>query len=248
MDLQLAMRVLWRFRLLVAIGVVCALGLAMASYYKVPSMQPRESEQWESLTTLFVTSRGFPWGQVPESEQSTDAGGSQIQGTPDAGRLSTLASLYMELSTGDAVLRRMAREGRIDGMVQSFPVFVARDAGNPALPMITLSAIGKTPKTAHDLAVRHLNAFTSFLADRQRAANIPSADRVVVEVVRAPTPGVLLEPRKKTRPIVVFLTVLVAVVGLAFILENLRPRVRTIAIDGSRTTAAAAVDPSRRTA
>jgi hypothetical protein len=248
MDVQLAVRVLWRFRLLVAIGLVCALGLSIASYYKVPSMQPRESEQWESLTTLFVTSRGFPWGQVPESEQQTDGRGTQVQGTPDAGRLSTLASLYMELSTGDAVLRRMAKDGRINGIVQSFPVFVARDAGNPALPMITLSAIAATPRESHDLAARHLNAFTGFLADRQRAANIPPADRVVVEVVRAPTPGVLLEPRKKTRPIVVFLTVLVAVVGLAFILENLRPRVRTVAIDGSRASAAQAVDTTRRTA
>ena len=40
---------------------------------------------------------------------------------------------------------------------------------------------------------------------------------------------VLLEGRSKTVPIVVFLTVMLAVIGLAFILENLRPRVRPVA-------------------
>ncbi len=39
----------------------------------------------------------------------------------------------------------------------------------------------------------------------------------------------LLEGRSKTVPIVVFLTVMLAVIGLAFILENLRPRVRPVA-------------------
>jgi hypothetical protein len=52
--------------------------------------------------------------------------------------------------------------------------------------------------------------------------------RVRVEVVRQPQVPTLLVPRKKTRPIIVFLTVAIATFGLAFILENLRPRVRVV--------------------
>ena len=38
----------------------------------------------------------------------------------------------------------------------------------------------------------------------------------------------MVEPRKKTLPIVVFLTVLTGTVGLVFVLENLRSRVRPV--------------------
>ena len=40
---------------------------------------------------------------------------------------------------------------------------------------------------------------------------------------------VVVEPRKKTLAVVVFVALMVATVGLAFILENLRPRVRAVA-------------------
>ena len=41
---------------------------------------------------------------------------------------------------------------------------------------------------------------------------------------------VMLEGRSKTIPIVVFLTVMLAFVGLAFILENLRPREKPVSV------------------
>ena len=49
-----------------------------------------------------------------------------------------------------------------------------------------------------------------------------------VEVVRQPQAPTLLVPRKKTRPVIVFLAVAIATFGLAFILENIRPRVRAV--------------------
>jgi hypothetical protein len=92
--------------------------------------------------------------------------------------------------------------------------------------MITFSAIAPTPAQAHQLARRHIRAFLEFL--RRDQSGLRANERVSVEVVRRPQAPMLLQPRKKTRPIIVFLTVAIATIGLAFILENLRPRVRVL--------------------
>ena len=93
MDLQLILRVLWRFKLLVGIGVVLAFVLAFLSYYKVspggdPMLEPRQSESWESLSTIFVTSRGFPWGSTgevsPTDDEATDGPAGDNATTPTA--------------------------------------------------------------------------------------------------------------------------------------------------------------------
>ena len=40
----------------------------------------------------------------------------------------------------------------------------------------------------------------------------------------------------KTLPVAIFLTVLIATIGMAFILENLRPRIRTVPSERMTTT------------
>ena len=68
----------------------------------------------------------------------------------------------------------------------------------------------------------------AFLDRKAREAEIPDSQRVQVEVLARPRGAVVIEPRKKTLPIVVFLTVLTGTVGLVFVLENLRSRVRPV--------------------
>ena len=241
MDLQLVIRVLWRFKLLVVIGLLAAYGLAFYSYYNVelsggPKITPRESEQWESLTTLFVTSKGFPEGSVSDfrDEDVANPEAPAAQLTPsdvDPAKLVALTGLYMELSTSDSVIKELMKTGPIDGMLQSFPVVPGGNKSLDPVPMFTLSAIGPTPAGAQQLAQRHVKAFLRVLWRRQANAGIPPHQRVVVEIVRQPQPAVLLEGRKLTRPIVIFLAVMIAVFALAFVLENLRPRVRPVGGD-----------------
>ena len=70
MDLNLYVRVLWRFKLIVALGLLLAFTLAFLSYATVrfdgvpPTVEYRQSEQWESLATVGVTSRSFDPGSV----------------------------------------------------------------------------------------------------------------------------------------------------------------------------------------
>jgi hypothetical protein len=245
MDLQLILRVLWRFRAIVAGGLVIATGLAVMSYVRIdpggdPAFKYRQSEKWESLSTLFVTSRGFPWGSIGVDERPTgatprsdenasdeEASGQTSPNSLDPVHLTGLAALYVRLATSDPVLERVG-ELPEDAVLQAFPVQSTDTGRGEPLPMVTLSAIGASAQEAQELARRHAAAFMSFIGREQRRAHIPLDERVVVEVVRQPSAAELLEGRKKTRPLVVFVAFMIAVAGVAFALENLRPRVRAL--------------------
>jgi hypothetical protein len=258
MDLQLILRVLWRFKLIVAFGLIVAIALSVVSYAEVsfeggkPAFTPRSNEQWESLSTLFVTSRGFPWGAaVRPREDPTRPGVILDQGKNPGGldpvHLTALAELYVRLATSDAVMQEVFPDGKPTGTLQAFPVN-SDDAGDGAvLPMVTLSAITTTAQGARQLAQRHADAFVEYIEREQQRANIPPEERVVIEIARRPQGASLLQARKKTRPMVVFVAVMLAVVGLAFTLENLRPRVRVLPAESSRPFDAEAGDQPQST-
>ena len=234
MDLQLILRVIWRFRLLVGVGLVLAIALAFLSYYKVTpgaeggTFTPRETEEWESLSTLFVTSEGFPWGIIGQTEPVKPGQPTTTPNLLDPVHLTGLAALYVRLSTSDPVLNQMKREGPLDGKLSAFPVTSADNGPAAELPMVTLSAISATPERAEALAKRHVDSFRAYIESEQKRAGITGKERVVVQIARQPQPATLLVARKKTRPMVVFVAVMIVVLGMAFTLENLRPRVRVI--------------------
>lgn len=234
MDLQLYLRVLWRFRLLLLGGVVLAVGLAVLSFVRInlgggePTFSYREPEQWASYATLWVTPDSFPWGSstvtspVP-ADPGDQADQLNVQVAPTEW-FSSLAVLYAQLATSDAVREIRLEKGPIPGTIEVAPVLADKDA----LPFIRVAAISPTPADAEALAQREIDAFRTFLERQQEAGGIPAEERVIVKVNQSPQPAVLFEDRSKTRPIMVFLSVLVAVIGLAFVLENLRPRVRPV--------------------
>jgi hypothetical protein len=237
MDLQLILRVVWRFRVLVGCGVVLAVALATLSFVKVslvdgkPAMQYRQAEQWESLSTLFVTSEGFPWGIIGQTTPPKPGDPKTTPNLLDPLHLTNLAALYVRLSTSDAVLNQMKREGPLDGKLAAFPVTSADNGPAAELPMVTLSATSATPARAEALAKRHVDSFLQYIKAEQKRAGIRGEEKVVVQVARQPQPATLLVARKKTRPMVVFVAVMIVVLGMAFTLENLRPRVRVISSD-----------------
>jgi hypothetical protein len=233
MDLQLILRVLWRFKLLVGVGIVLAIVLAVLSYIKLPTdgkIEYRQAESWESLSQIFVTSRGFPWGstgnapdvEVPPEQQKTDPN------VLDPVHLTGLAALYTRLATSDQVIKLIERDGPLNGTLAAYPVASDDNGNGEPLPMVTFAANAETPEAARALAQRHVDAFVNFIESEQRRAGIPRNERVVVDIARQPQPATLMVGRKKTRPMVVFVAVMIAVIGLAFALENVRPRVRVL--------------------
>jgi hypothetical protein len=248
-DLQLYARVLWRFKLLVLLGLMLAAALATISLVRVSpdGLTYRQVELWQSTTRLGVTQNGFPWGRLLATEPTTEPTvGEQAQrlGIPiaDPNRLNGLTVLYAELATSDPVRQLMRRDGPIGGQIIATPVIVGESRN--LLPLIDLVAISTSPQAAIKLAERGSTAFDTYLREQQRANKVPAADRVVVEQLMRPRAATIFQGRSMTMPIVIFLAVMFATVALIFLLENLRPRRREL----DESAAEAAGPPQRRTA
>ena len=229
MDLGLFFRVLWRFRLLVALGLVMAFTLTILSVARVdfsggsPQLVYRQKEQWQSYTTLIISPRGFPYGRTGFSPND------------DPSRYGTLATIYSNLAQSDAVRRIMARDSKIrGGSIVAQPILAsANNSSAPPLPLMTIAATTSTGARAVAIAERATAAFLDFLHSEQSTNGIPKGKRVVVSEIKRATPAVLLKGRSKTTPVAVFLAVMIVCVGLAFMLENLRPRVHAVSSDST---------------
>jgi hypothetical protein len=219
MDLQLYLRVLWRFRLLVAGGVVLATALAILAHVDVslrggsPSFTSREGEVWMSQAKIWVTREGFPAGRLATTDE-------ERPGADFAG----LAVLYASLAGSDAVRDLMLREGPLTGSTEVKAAESGSGSRASSLPFILIEGFASTPRAAVSMADRKMRALMMYIEEQQRADNTPASERVLLKVLVEPDRPQLLASRSLTRPIVIFLTVMIAVLGLAFILENLRPR------------------------
>jgi hypothetical protein len=177
---------------------------------------------WTSTTRLGVTQNGFPWGRLLVQEPTANEQAERL-GIPlaDPNRLNTLAVLYAELATSDPVRQEMLKAGPLLGKIVATPVVVGDN--RVMLPFIDVAAIATTGRGAVRLAQRAADAFGKFMREQQQANKVPAADRVVVQQLVRPKPPKLYRSRSNTIPVVVFLAVMFATVGLAFLLENMRP-------------------------
>jgi hypothetical protein len=228
-DLQLYLRILWRFRMLVLAGLLVALGLAFLSFVRVsltggPVFSYRQAKLWESRSTLLITQRGFPWGQVDPAGDVTESG---IQpGEPS--RFANLALVYSELATSDPVVQIMEADGPVRGGVSAVPVPNSADS-RYVLPVMTISGIAASPEAALSTAERATAALLAYLQQQQAANDIPIHNRAILTPINRPQGAALVAGRSLTRPLVVFITAMMVVLALVFVLENLRPRVRPVA-------------------
>ncbi len=224
MDLSLYGRVIWRFRWLVAFGLILAILLSVLSIAKVSShgLSYRKQEVWQSSTTVLLTQRGFPWGRAVVPPTAAGA-------TGGPGWLSGLTELYAQFANSDRVKSLMLRDGASKNWsVTAAPVIPS--GSSSALPVIALAGLAYTPGGAVQATIVGRTAFLQYVKSQQAQAAIPNSERVDLQVLQNVTPPVVVQPRKKTLPIVIFLAVISAAIGLAFILENARPRVKPVAL------------------
>jgi hypothetical protein len=222
MDLRLYLRVIWRFRIIVALGLILATVMAVLSFVQVSlngglNVSYRQAQDWQATETYLVSGQGFAVGSV------FGAGGSKSPLT-----LAGLSAFYSQIVMSDAVRRLMLKDGPIDGVVSATPGVDNVTTIRAPLPLVSISGDATTPAKAVLLTRRAARAFKEWVTERQNAAAIPDSQRITFPVVNAARDATLVGPRKKTLPIVIFLTILTATIGLAFILENLRPRVRPV--------------------
>lgn len=226
MDLALYFRVIWRFRYLALAGVVLAFMLAFFSYAKVSlaGITYRGSETWEASETLMITEPGFPIGRSGSTTVVSPTSTADTASSPtDTLRFASLAPVYAQLATSDATTRLARKQGPLPGSFTASPVAFRRQ-GARQLPFITITGTAATPASAVEVARRASAALVVFVERRQAAAGIAKKNRTVIEIVNEAKGATKVKGRNLTVPIVIFLTVAIATLALAFILENLRPR------------------------
>jgi hypothetical protein len=236
MDLPLYFRVLWRFRLLVLPGFLVAIALAVLAYGKVDfshglKSTPRAAPVFHVDALLLVTQKGFPWG----ASQQSYVPGDVAKGLPpvpvgDFSRMSGIAMIYSELADSDTVKALTPLKPTKTEKLFTSPYAPASAPPGTVLPMVALSADAASPSRASALINSRIAAFQGYISSQQSKADLSNRKRVVVQVLRAgnPATALVLSGKKKTLPVVVFLAVMIAVTGLAFMLENMRPRVRQV--------------------
>jgi hypothetical protein len=217
LDIQTYLRVIWRFRLIVGAGLILAIGLAGLTYFKVtfdgrtPHFAYRQSETWTSSARLAVTQDGVPVG------------------TAVAGDLSGFTVVAASLADSDSVRAIVARSTHIPGFVSATPA--TDPVTRQVLPFISVNAFASKPANAVALANGGARALQAYVNRQQDATGFTTAQRVSLPIVNRASPASLSAGRRKTTPIVAFLAVMIAAIGLAFILENLRPRVHLVGRD-----------------
>lgn len=228
MSIPLYLAALWRHRILVGTGTVIAFALGFLSF-GVPAFSDghltihyREAETWSSASTVFVTQKGFPWGRTYLLSTSPGNGAPPTQ-LGDPTRFASLAVLYTELANSDQVRAFMRRSGPIAGDLQA--VTVVPPVAAPPLPLIRLVATTKSRESAVALARRYTNAFQASLREQQVQAGIPPDQRVLIQVTQRASKATLDSGRSKAMPMMIFFTVMFAVVALALVLDNLGRRV-----------------------
>jgi hypothetical protein len=230
MDLERYVRVAWRFKYLVLGGfllacVMAVLAVARPSFDHGFALTYRDPPTYKSSATLLITQQGFPWGR----SVSAYLPGDQKTGQPsvpanDPVRLATLTGLYAQLATSDRVRQRLTPQERRDGSITVTAVPAPAYTQSGVLPLLRLEARAPTRPQAVAFATQATTAFQDWLREEQDQGSVAQDERVVVDVVtKASAPVVATKP-KKTTGVVVFLAIMAAVLGVAMVLENLRPR------------------------
>jgi hypothetical protein len=217
-DVGLFLRVLWRFRALLVGGLLLATALAVLAFARVelgggrPALVYRDAETWQAVSRLLVSPGGFPFRALPAQAPDTQS----VDPT-------TFALLASKLAEGDAVRELILEDGPILGKIHAFPV---QDSSSHYLPFIDIAATAPTPAGARAMAVRAAEALQRYVDREQARRRVPAGSRFALEAVIEPRTAMLVEPRSKTLPALVFLAVFALAVALALVLENVRPKTR----------------------
>jgi hypothetical protein len=200
LDFRLYAHVIYRHKVLVICGLVLALLLAELSVVSISTngtIRYRHSQLWASTTRMLV---------------------GHVYVNPNVPDPSLRASRYAYLATTDPVRKLMLEDGPLNGKVIANPVI---DSTSTPQPYVDITGIATSAAGAYTLANRAARALQTYINQSQLA--IAQSDRVPVRPIQRNDP-VVFQPRSKTLPILIFVAVAFAFVGLAFLLENVKRR------------------------
>ena len=248
MDLSHYLRVLNRFRAIVAGGLLLAILLALLSLVKIDlasgSVRYRDSERWASTATVFVTQKGFPLGRSIYDEVIQTGETSSVPRYNDPSRFASYAQLYAQIASSDLLRREMRRGAPPRGSVSASAGVDVRNPGI-VLPLVEIQGTGPTAKTAHNATAWATRALLGYITRQQTANKIPPGKRVILRILDQPSTPTLIAARSKTRPVFIFFAVLTACAALVFTLDNLKrqPQPQPTAAQPLTSTDPPRIDP-----
>jgi hypothetical protein len=215
MDVRLFLAVLRRFKWLTLGGFVLAVALAVLAYGSPalkngkPTIVPRGAQNWQSQSEVLITGIAPKTGaaEVPVGDQSYT---------------SNLAPVYAALANGDQVQALIRQAARVRGTVQAQPLL--NGTTGFTLPFIDLTASAPTRGDAMVLASKAASTLASYVSQQETADSVGGANRVQLAVVSSGTTATEVGGHKLSTPLLVFVALLAATIGLAFVLENSYPR------------------------
>jgi hypothetical protein len=238
-NLEKHLRVIWRQKVIIAVGIILGCALAFMAAYKVgpKGLERRGTEQWSSESRVLVTQTGFPWGRVTlpstaagaavdptattgkDQKTGTTAPDSRIQ-FADPSRFSNLALLFAQISESDQV-RRLLPGPPAPGTVIARPLD-ATGSGDSFLPILSVTTMGKTAGAAIDLNKLAVSALRHLLVTQQNKWNVAANDRVLIQTLNEPGAPMLVQSRSMAPALLAFLLAVFGAVALAHIVEGLR--------------------------
>src|SRR4051812_40326397 len=171
MDIELYGRVLWRHKLVMAIGLLLAVTLAVLSYVRIGAngITYRDGQKWVSYQTLAVTQPGFMEGRL-------------VPGGADPSRLTSLAVVYSKYLSADPVRHAIWPDGAHAETVDAAPVLaISGNSSAGALPIISIAGFSPSGAGSQQLAARASDALVRYITHRQDDAGIPRAQRVELQ-------------------------------------------------------------------
>jgi capsular polysaccharide biosynthesis protein len=231
-----------RFRLVIAVGLVVGAAVALTSAYKVdlgtlpPKLTAREQPTYTAGTQLEVSSPVQPYYRsavdvpvvAPSAGDEEDEPTNLVeQAEPSVQTLIAAANYYPYVIEGDAV--RALRErlfGEIEGEISATAIgaTITPSRHEPGrLPFIQVIATSDSPQRAIDLAQHTAEAFIRHVQVQQRETGIRPEQRLVVKQLRRPERTFAAGGTSPTLPVLVFFAFVAASVGIAFVLDRMRP-------------------------
>jgi hypothetical protein len=226
-----------RFWWLVVAGIAAGVFAALLVY-------SLESEAKHTATTrVFVSSPSAPYLRTQQSQAQaprvrtirSGTGGTRTvrqpptasSEAPDTQTLVNAANLYPLLIESDRIKAiRESQAGTIPGTVKANALNSSTNtfgAFRPStLPVDEVKATSGTAANAAELATATVTAFATWIKDQQRAARIPSAQRIIVTQLEEPELTTTGGPSLGL-PLFVGALVFLGFCGMAVIADNARP-------------------------
>ena len=212
MDIPLFFAVLRRFKWTVLGGLVLAIALAALSYV-------RGSVTYESQAEALITQQSFPYGRATAAGGTT--GTAPLQ-TGNSTVLSGLSPVYAQIADSNQILNNVKKQARVPGKVTASEVSDPASGAN--LPFVQLVSTSPTAAGAVTLTQTEFNLLSQYITRQQVAAGISPTDRVQLVLIQTGNPPKVAAGRSTSIPMLVFVAVLGAAIGIALIREKADPR------------------------